>query len=175
MSSRVQRIRRPLAFPDRLGGAHVAQRSGSACQPSAGLTTIPGDPAAMDHELRKRGTGMIAIIFEVRPADGRKGDYLELAARLKDELERMDGFISVERFQSLTDPDKLLSLSFWRDEEAVAGWRQCTAHRAAQSAGRAGIFRDYRLRVGAVARDYGLDVRREQAPEDSRAVHEPTI
>ena len=118
---------------------------------------------------------MIAIIFEVWPADGRKGDYLELAARLKGELERMDGFISVERFQSLTDPDKLLSLSFWRDEAAVAGWRHHTAHRAAQSAGRAGIFRDYRLRVAAVVRDYGLDVRREQAPKDSRAVHEPTI
>jgi heme-degrading monooxygenase HmoA len=118
---------------------------------------------------------MIAIIFEVWPADGRKGDYLELAARLKSELERMDGFISVERFQSLTDPDKLLSLSFWRDEAAVAGWRHHAAHRAAQSAGRAGIFRDYRLRVAAVMRDYGLDVRREQAPQDSRAVHEPTM
>ena len=94
---------------------------------------------------------MIAIIFEVWPADGRKGDYLELAARLKSELERMDGFISVERFQSLTDPDKLLSLSFWRDEEAVAAWRQSAAHRAAQSAGRAGIFRDYRLRVAAIS------------------------
>jgi heme-degrading monooxygenase HmoA len=87
----------------------------------------------------------------------------------------MDGFISVERFQSLTDPDKLLSLSFWRDEAAVTAWRQYAAHRAAQSAGRAGIFRDYRLRVAAVARDYGLDTRREQAPKDSRAVHEPTI
>jgi heme-degrading monooxygenase HmoA len=118
---------------------------------------------------------MIAIIFEVWPADGHKGDYLELAARLKVELERMDGFISVERFQSLTDPDKLLSLSFWRDEAAVAAWRQYAAHRAAQAAGRAGIFRDYRLRVAAVVRDYGLDTRREQAPKDSRAVHEPTI
>lgn len=118
---------------------------------------------------------MIAIIFEVWPADGHKGDYLELAARLRSELERMDGFISVERFQSLADPDKLLSLSFWRDEAAVAAWRQCAAHRAAQSAGRAGIFRDYRLRVAAVLRDYGLVTRRDQAPEDSRAVHEPTI
>jgi heme-degrading monooxygenase HmoA len=118
---------------------------------------------------------MIAIIFEVWPADGRKGDYLELAARLKGELERMDGFISVERFQSLTDPDKLLSLSFWRDEAAVAAWRQCAAHRAAQSAGRAGIFHDYRLRVAAVVRDYGRDARRDQAPVDSRAVHEPMV
>jgi heme-degrading monooxygenase HmoA len=118
---------------------------------------------------------MIAIIFEVWPTDGHKSDYLELAARLKVELERLDGFISVERFQSLTEPDKLLSLSFWRDEAAVAAWRQYAAHRSAQSAGRAGIFRDYRLRVGAVVRDYGLNTRREQAPKDSRAVHEPTI
>jgi len=118
---------------------------------------------------------MIAIIFEVWPADGRKGDYLELAAQLKSDLERMDGFISIERFQSLTDPDKLLSLSFWRDEAAVAAWRCQAAHRAAQTAGRAGIFRDYRLRVAAVVRDYGLDTRRVQAPDDSRAVHEPAI
>ena len=118
---------------------------------------------------------MIAVIFEVWPADGRKDDYLELAARLKSELERMDGFISVERFQSLTDPDKLLSLSFWRDEAAVTGWRQYAAHRAAQSAGRAGIFRDYRLRVAAVVRDYGLDTRRDQAPADSRSIHEPMV
>src|SRR5262245_2314786 len=118
---------------------------------------------------------MIAVIFEVWPAGGQKDDYLEVAAQLKSDLEHMDGFISIERFQSLTDPDKLLSLSFWRDETAVAAWRQCAAHRAAQSAGRAGIFRDYRLRVAAVVRDYGLDTRREQAPKDSRAVHEPRI
>jgi heme-degrading monooxygenase HmoA len=81
------------------------------------------------------------------PAGCRKGDYLEHAARLRSELECMDGFISVERFQSLTDPDKLLSLSFWRDEEADAGWRSRAGHRAAQSAGRKGVFRDYRPRV----------------------------
>jgi heme-degrading monooxygenase HmoA len=118
---------------------------------------------------------MIAIIFEIWPADGRKGDYLELAARLKGALERMDGFISIERFQSLTDPDKLLSLSFWRDEAAVTAWRRLAAHRAAQTAGRAGIFRNYRLRVAAVVRDYGLNERRDQAPEDSRAAHETAI
>src|SRR5215472_1557073 len=84
---------------------------------------------------------MITVIFEVFPADGRKGDYLEHAARLRSELECMDGFISVERFQSLTDPDKLLSLSFWRDEKAVAEWRSRAGHRAAQSAGRKGVFR----------------------------------
>jgi heme-degrading monooxygenase HmoA len=115
---------------------------------------------------------MIAVIFEVLPADGRKGDYLEHAARLKRELECVDGFISVERFQSLSDPDKLLSLSFWRDEQAVGRWRCQVAHRAAQSAGRKGIFRDYRLLVAAVIRDYGMSERREQVPADSRAVHD---
>jgi heme-degrading monooxygenase HmoA len=115
---------------------------------------------------------MIAVIFEVWPAEGRKGDYLDHAAALRDELERIDGFISVERFQSLVEPDKLLSLSFWRDEEAVARWRNHGEHRATQAAGRAGIFRDYRLRVAAVARDYGMDARREQAPPDSQAAHD---
>jgi heme-degrading monooxygenase HmoA len=114
---------------------------------------------------------MIAVIFEVWPADGRKESYLDLAARLRPELEKMDGFISVERFQSLTDPGKLLSLSFWRDEAAVAGWRNHAEHRATQAAGRNGVFRDYRLRVAAVARDYGMDARREEAPADSRARH----
>lgn len=113
---------------------------------------------------------MIAVIFEVRPADGRTEAYLDLAAKLRDELARMDGFISVERFQSLTDPGKLLSLSFWRDEAAVAGWRNQSRHRATQSAGRSGIFAEYRLRVAAVLRDYGLDDR-EQAPDDSRVHH----
>ena len=82
----------------------------------------------------------------------------------------MDGLISVERFQSLTDPDKLLSLSFWRDEEAVAGWRSRAGHRVAQSAGRKGVFRDYCLRVAAVVRDYGISERRDQAPADRRAM-----
>jgi heme-degrading monooxygenase HmoA len=113
---------------------------------------------------------MIAVIFEVRPADGRTEAYLDLAARLRDDLVQMDGFISVERFQSLTDPGKLLSLSFWRDEEAVAGWRNQARHRTTQSAGRGGIFAGYRLRVAAVLRDYGLDDR-EQAPADSREHH----
>ncbi|HEV3183723.1 MAG TPA: antibiotic biosynthesis monooxygenase [Xanthobacteraceae bacterium] len=113
---------------------------------------------------------MIAVIFEVRLAAGRKDDYLGLAAALRSDLERIDGFISVERFQSLTDPDKLLSLSFWRDEEAVRAWRTQRAHRGAQQAGRAGIFADYRLRIAAVVRDYGM-TERAQAPEDSRTVH----
>jgi heme-degrading monooxygenase HmoA len=116
---------------------------------------------------------MIAVIFEVIPADGRVDDYLALAAGLKPELESVDGFISVERFQSLTDPDKVLSLSFWRDEASVRRWREHGDHRLAQSSGREGVFRDYRLRVASVVRDYGMTARREQAPADSRIIHGP--
>jgi heme-degrading monooxygenase HmoA len=114
---------------------------------------------------------MIAVIFEVWPADGRKDDYLVIAASLRADLERIDGFISVERFQSLTDPDKLLSLSFWRDEAAVQAWRTQDKHRTSQAQGRAGVFANYRLRVASVLRDYGMTERAE-APPDSRAVHD---
>ncbi len=115
---------------------------------------------------------MIAVIFETWPTSGRKADYLDHAARLRGELEHVEGFISVERFQSLADPDKLLSVSFWRDEGAVTQWRRHAGHRATQSAGRKGIFRDYRLRVAAVVRDYGMMQGREQAPGDSRVAHD---
>jgi heme-degrading monooxygenase HmoA len=111
-----------------------------------------------------------AVIFEVRPHPGRRDDYLAIAAGLRAQLEREDGFISVERFQSLTDPDKILSLSFWRDEAAVAAWRSRESHRAAQARGRQEVFADYRLRVAAVLRDYGM-FEREQVPADSRAAH----
>ena len=114
---------------------------------------------------------MIAVIFEVWPADGRKADYLDLAQHLREDLQKMDGFVSVERFQSLTDAGKLLSLSFWRDEEAVAAWRNHAQHRTTQAAGRRGIFRDYRLRVASVLRDYGMTANRDQAPIDSQNVH----
>ena len=114
---------------------------------------------------------MIAVIFEVWPAQGRKDDYLRLAGELRGELEKVDGFISVERFQSLTDPGKLLSLSVWRDDEAVKAWRNKAQHRSAQAAGRGGIFADYRLRIAAVIRDYGM-TDRAQAPADSREAHE---
>jgi heme-degrading monooxygenase HmoA len=114
---------------------------------------------------------MIAVIFEVWPADGRRESYLDHAARLRAELERIDGFFPVERFQSITDPDKMLSLSFWRDESAVARWRNQAQHRATQKAGRGGVFRDYRLRVAAVMRDYGMSERRDQAPDDSKQAH----
>jgi heme-degrading monooxygenase HmoA len=111
---------------------------------------------------------MIAVIFEVWPADGRKQTYLDIAASLKPELEKIDGFLSIERFQSLVDETKILSLSFWRDEAAVRAWRNLEHHREAQKAGREGVFRDYRLRVASVLRDYGMSERAE-APADSRA------
>ena len=113
---------------------------------------------------------MIAVIFEVWPTSGRKEAYLDIAAALRPRLEKIDGFISVERFQSITEPGKMLSLSFFRDEEAVREWRNTEEHRAAQQAGRSDVFSNYRLRIAAVARDYGMRERAE-APEDSRARH----
>jgi heme-degrading monooxygenase HmoA len=113
---------------------------------------------------------MIAVIFEVWPHPDHRSDYFDLAAALKPQLEKIDGFISVERFESLTEKGKVLSLSFWRDEEAVAQWRNVAEHRTAQAKGRAGIFADYRLRIASVVRDYGMN-ERTQAPKDSRAKH----
>jgi heme-degrading monooxygenase HmoA len=111
---------------------------------------------------------VIAVIFEVGIADdAARKQYLEIAAKLRSLLETIDGFVSIERFQSLSDPGKILSLSFWRDETAVAAWRNLEAHRAAQAVGRNGLFRDYRLRIADVIRDYGLNDR-AQAPPDSR-------
>jgi heme-degrading monooxygenase HmoA len=115
---------------------------------------------------------MLAVIFEVTPAPGRKGEYLDLAAQLRPELEKIDGFISVERFASLTNENKLLSLSFWRDEEAVSRWRNLAGHRQAQARGRSGVFADYRLRIASVVRDYGMTDRTE-VPQDSRSAHNP--
>lgn len=113
---------------------------------------------------------MIAVIFEVLPSAAGRQAYLDTAAALRAELECIEGFVSVERFESLAQPGKLLSLSFWRDEDAVARWRNRPAHRAAQAQGRGGVFADYRLRVAAVVRDYGLDERGE-VPPDSHVVH----
>ena len=113
---------------------------------------------------------MIAVIFEVWPKPERRRDYLDLAAALRRDLEAIDGFISVERFESLTEPGKLLSLSFWRDEAAVTAWRNLAVHRAAQTKGRGGVFADYRLRVAGVIRDYGM-TDRAGVPDDSRKVH----
>ena len=113
---------------------------------------------------------MIAVIFEVRPKPGCRDAYLDIAADLRPLLAEIDGFISIERFQSLADPEKVLSLSFWRDEAAVAEWRKLDAHRAAQAKGRNAVFADYRLRVATVLRDYGMSERAD-APGDSRALH----
>lgn len=113
---------------------------------------------------------MIAVIFEVMPHPERKGEYLDMAALMRPLVDEIDGFISVERFQSLTNPDKLLSLSFFRDEAAIDDWRRLSKHRAAQSAGRAGMFTDYHLRIAHVIRDYGL-FDRDEAPSDSKAAH----
>lgn len=113
---------------------------------------------------------MIAVIFEVIPHPDRKQEYLDIAAALRPLLNEIDGFISIERFESLSLPGKILSLSFWRDEEAVAAWRTLAAHRSAQQAGRARVFADYRLRVADVVRDYGM-TERDQAPADSQEYH----
>lgn len=109
---------------------------------------------------------MIAVIFEVHPNEGKLSPYLDIAASLRPELEEIEGFISVERFQSLMDPKKYLSLSFWRDEAALTAWRNRPHHRVAQSAGRGEMFAGYRLRVAGVIRDYGMEDR-EQAPDDA--------
>lgn len=115
---------------------------------------------------------MIAVIFEVQPAGAEaRENYMAIAASLRPLLEQIDGFISIERFQSLNDPDRILSLSFFRDEEAVRQWRNLSQHREAQRQGRGGIFADYRLRVAHVIRDYGME-RREEAPADSREIHQ---
>ena len=114
---------------------------------------------------------MIAVIFEVWPAEGRAAEYFDLAAALRADLEKIDGFISIERFESLTTKGKYLSLSFWRDDQAVCNWRNLERHRNAQSKGRGGIFTDYRLRVASVMRDYGMK-ERAQAPDDSRNAHD---
>ena len=113
---------------------------------------------------------MIAIIFEVKPAKGRRDEYLNLAASLRSQLDKIDGFISIERFESLSEPGKVLSLSFFRDERAVTDWRTLESHRAAQAKGRAGVFADYRLRIATVVRDYGM-FDRAQVPDDSAEFH----
>ncbi len=113
---------------------------------------------------------MIAVIFEAAPAEGQLLVYLDIAAQLKPELLKIDGFISIERFQSLSEPGKVLSLSFWEDEKAVEQWRNREMHRNAQAAGRETVFKDYRIRVAQVLRDYTLN-NRQQAPADSKAAY----
>ena len=114
---------------------------------------------------------MHAVIFEVWPKEEGRQQYLDIAASLRPQLEKMDGFISIERFESLSEKGKILSLSFWRDDAAIAAWRRVEAHRLAQAKGRGELFADYRLRIAAVVRDYGMNERAE-APADSRTRHE---
>jgi heme-degrading monooxygenase HmoA len=113
---------------------------------------------------------MIAVIFEVQPAEGRAAEYFEIATSLRAELVKLDGFISIERFESVTAPGKFVSISFWRDEASVAAWRNVEGHRMAQAKGRDGIFADYRIRVASVLRDYSMNAR-DEAPADSRNKH----
>lgn len=113
---------------------------------------------------------MLAVIFEVEPHPDRTAEYLDIAADLRPHLQDIDGFVSIERFESLTQPGKILSLSFWRDENAIRAWRTLEQHREAQRAGRGGIFADYRLRVATVIRDYGMHDR-TAVPQDSKTVH----
>ena len=113
---------------------------------------------------------MIAVIFEVVPEEGRMHEYLEIAAELRPHLDAVEGFISIERFESLSNPGKILSLSFWENEEAVVAWRNLEIHRMAQQKGRSQVFKDYRLRVAAVQRNYGM-FERNEAPADSREFH----
>jgi heme-degrading monooxygenase HmoA len=113
---------------------------------------------------------VIAVIFEFTPAEGRFSEYMDLVGTLKADLEKADGFISLERFESITTKGKFVSLQFWRDEEAVRKWRNLQRHREVQAKGRAGIFKSYRLRIAAVVRDYTMDDR-TQAPADSVKVH----
>lgn len=114
---------------------------------------------------------MIAVIFEVEPREGRRQQYLDIAASLRPKLDAIDGFISIERFQSLNDPNKILSLSFFENEDAIAEWRGLQLHRKAQAVGRLEVFADYRLRVVNIIRDYGL-TDRDQAPADSVELHD---
>ena len=114
---------------------------------------------------------MIAVIFEVQPAPGAESRYLDLAAEMRPLLEQVEGFVSVERFRSITRPDVLLSLSFFEDEDAVRRWRTLDDHRRVQRDGRRGLFADYHLRVASVMRDYGMQDRVE-APRDSRRTHD---
>jgi heme-degrading monooxygenase HmoA len=113
---------------------------------------------------------VIAVIFEFTPAEGRFSEYMDLVGTLKADLDKAEGFISLERFESITTKGKFVSLQFWRDEEAVRKWRNLQRHREVQAKGRAGIFKSYRLRIAGVVRDYTMDDR-AQAPADSVRVH----
>ena len=114
---------------------------------------------------------MVAVIFEAIPGEGKKDEYFAIAEKLRPELNKIQGFISIERFQSVAHPEKILSLSFWKDEESIAQWRNVEMHRNAQAKGRRSVFSDYRLRVAQVVRDYRMKDR-EQTPADSKHIHD---
>ncbi len=114
---------------------------------------------------------MVAVIFEATPGEGKKDEYFSIAEKLRPELNKIPGFISIERFQSVANPGKILSLSFWKDEESITQWRNIEMHRQAQAKGRRSVFSDYRLRVAHVVRDYGMN-ERAQAPADSKNIHD---
>jgi heme-degrading monooxygenase HmoA len=116
-------------------------------------------------------TFVITVIFEVQPAEGKAAEYFDIAASLRPALVKIDGFISIERFESVTQPGKFVSISFWRDEAAVVAWRNVEGHRLAQAKGRESIFADYRIRVASVMRDYSMNAR-DEAPADSRSAHQ---
>ena len=113
---------------------------------------------------------MIAVIFEFTPAEGRFPEYMKLVETLREDLAKAEGFISLERFESITNKGKFVSLQFWKDEESVRKWRNLQKHREAQKRGRGGIFKSYRLRIAQVTRDYTMD-ERAQAPKDSVEMH----
>jgi len=114
---------------------------------------------------------MVAVIFEAVPGEGKKDEYFSIAEKLRPELNKIPGFISIERFQSVVNPGKILSLSFWEDEESITQWRNVEMHKQAQGQGRRSVFSDYRLRVAHVVRDYGMN-ERAQAPADSKKIHD---
>ena len=113
---------------------------------------------------------MITVIFEFTPVQGRFPEYLELVETLKEDLAKAEGFISLERFESITSKGKYVSLQYWKDEESLRAWRNLQKHREAQKKGRAGIFKSYRIRIASVLRDYEMD-KRDQVPRDSLEVH----
>ena len=127
------------------------------------------NPATTNRTQMRKAAAMIAVIFESWPTNAQK--YIDMGEALRSHLDTLDGFISIERFRSVSDPAKLVALSFWRDEAAVEAWRNNEVHRLIQAKSRQDVFRDYRLRVATVLRDYRM-FERDQAPQDSRVAHE---
>lgn len=113
---------------------------------------------------------MIAVIFDAETTKDTTSEYLDIKAQRRPLLAVIHGFINIKRFQSLTNPDKVLARSCWRDKAAIAAWRTLPQHRAAQGAGSDHVFADNRLRIATVGRDYG-ECARDQSPADNRSAH----